>query len=152
VAGGESPAAEARFVRQRHSNPGPRIVTRARASALIVAVLFMLGLVIAWNLSLSVRTTLRWSALSWSYKRRVVALPPPADSFPRHIEWDGWGFLGNTVVYLVFDPSNALAAAVGKKDPVRSAQLPCDVYKVHRLASGWYTVQFYTDTSWDHCG
>ena len=69
------------------------------------------------------------------------------------MEWEGWGFpgAGNTVVYLVYEPADALAAASRKHTPGKYNGLPCTVYAVHRLEANWYTVQFYTDTDWTHC-
>ena len=127
-------------------------MTRPRASVVIAAVL-SLGLAVAWTVSPSARTSLRWSVRSRHYKGEVLALPAPADGYLKHIEWDGWGFpgAGNTAVYLVFDPSHALAAAAAKKKPGRLPGIPCDVYEVRQLESSWYTVLFYTDSSWDRC-
>jgi hypothetical protein len=70
----------------------------------------------------------------------------------KHIEWDGWGFAGEeSVVYLVFDPSDALSAVAPGKSPGKLAGIPCSVYRVRRFESHWYSVLFYTDTDWDHC-
>jgi hypothetical protein len=76
------------------------------------------------------------------------------DGYLRHVEWDGWGFpgAGNTVVYLVLDPTNGLAAAGTSGKPGAFPGLPCEVYKVRALDSTWYTVVFYTETDWEHCG
>jgi hypothetical protein len=123
-----------------------------RTSALVVGPMLMLGLGVAWILSLSVRTAVRWSLLAPFYKKEVLALPQPTDGLLKHIEWDGWGWAGqNTVVYLVLDSSNALAAAATKIGPVRPVGLPCDVYQVRQLEREWFTVHFYTNTSWEHC-
>jgi hypothetical protein len=95
---------------------------------------------------------MRWTLSSSRYKRQVLALPPTADGYLKHMEWDGWGFpgAGNTVVYLVYDPSQKLAAASGKSG--KFPGIPCDVYRVRGLSNNWYTVWFYTETDWEHCG
>ena len=110
-----------------------------------------LALAVAWSLSASVRTSVKWAVSSGHYKREVLALPPPADGYLKHIQWDAWGFLSSTVVYLVYDPTNALAPAAAAKKSGRFTGLPCDVYRVHQLDRSWYTVHFYADTSWQDC-
>jgi hypothetical protein len=92
--------------------------------------------------------------LIWSrdYKAEVVAQPPPANGDLKHLDWDGWGWGGeNTEVYLVFDPTDSLAAAAGSHQPGKFNGLPCEVDRVFRLESNWYAAQFYTGTDWDHC-
>lgn len=128
--------------------------SRVSVAALIAVLLLSVGLAGAWTLSPSARTTLRWSISSGHYKRQVLALPPPMDGYLRHVEWDRWGFpgAGNTVVYLVLDPTNGLAAAATSGKPGAFPGLPCEVYKVRALESTWYTVVFYTETDWEHCG
>ena len=120
------------------------------ASAATVAML-SLALAVACTLSSSVRTNVRWAVRSQHYKREVDALPLPADGYLKHVEWDGWGFpgAGNTVVYLVHDPSNGLAAAAASKTSGRFVGLPRDVYRVRQLERNWYTVHFYTETTWE---
>lgn len=101
----------------------------------------------------------RWRLKSDSYKREVLAQPtaevlgrPELDKGLRHIEWDGWGWGGNyTVVYLVFDPDNGLANAASSGSKGKYPGIPCEVYRVRRLESHWYTVHFYTDSDWNHC-
>ena len=69
------------------------------------------------------------------------------------MEWDGWGFpgAGDTNVYLVFDPSDSLISASKSRSPGKYKGMPCEIYRVRRLESQWYSVVFYTDTDWDHC-
>ena len=94
----------------------------------------------------------RWLVNSARYKREVLAPPTGSTVGLKHIEWDGWGFGGNdTVVYLVFDPDNALAHAARSGLAGKYRGLPCEVYRVRRFQSQWYTVQFYTDTDWNGC-
>jgi hypothetical protein len=67
----------------------------------------------------------------------------------KHIQWDGWGWGGNnTVVYLVFDP---LAHGATSGSAGNYPGIPCEIYRVRRLESQSYTVQFYTDSDWNHC-
>jgi hypothetical protein len=62
---------------------------------------------------------------------------------------DGWGFAGSdTVVYVVFDPTNSLAGAAKSRAPGKFKGIPCEVSRVRRLESQWYSVVFYTDTDW----
>jgi len=67
----------------------------------------------------------------------------------KHIEWDGWGWGGqDTTVYLVYDPADSLAAAAKGQKPGKFNGIPCEVLRVRRLESYWYTVQFYTNEFW----
>lgn len=94
----------------------------------------------------------RWLFESGKYKREVLAQPPGPPQLLKHVEWDGWGWGGNdTTVYLVFDPNNALAHAASNGSAGKYLGIPCEVYRVRRLENHWYTVQFYTDSDWNHC-
>ena len=129
----------------------------ARKKLRSVSILSMLA--IFWVLSvplfknyLAVRSAARWLIWSDDYKARVVAQPAPANGDLKHLDWDGWGWGGeNTEVYLVFDPTDSLAAAAGSHQPGKFNGLPCEVDRVFRLESNWYAAQFYTGTDWDHC-
>ena len=129
----------------------------ARKKRRSVSILSMLA--IFWVLSvplfknyLAVRSAARWLIWSDDYKARVVAQPAPANGDLKHLDWDGWGWGGeNTEVYLVFDPTDSLAAAAGSHQPGKFNGLPCEVDRVFRLESNWYAAQFYTGTDWDHC-
>jgi hypothetical protein len=91
----------------------------------------------------------RWLFLSSSYKSKVLAQPVSASGELRHIEWDGWGWAGqDTTVYLVFEPTDALSVAAKSQQPSKFGGIPCEVYRVRRLESHWYTVQFYTNEFW----
>jgi len=110
----------------------------------------------SWGLlknALDVRSEARWLFQSKEYKAKVLAEPVPANGELRHIVWDGWGFAGIAVtdVFLVFDPNDSLSAAAKSHSPGKFGGIPCEVYRVHRLESHYYTVFFYSDTSWDHC-
>jgi hypothetical protein len=123
-----------------------------------LAVLSMLVvyLTVTWVLFMNsevVRTTTRWLLRSRNYKAKVLAQPDSTDGTLRHIEWDGWGFpgAGNTVVYLVFVPNESLLMAASSHAAGKFDGIPCEIYRVNRLESHYYTVLFYTDTDWDHC-
>jgi hypothetical protein len=97
-----------------------------------------------------VRDHVRWFALSGGYKARVLAQSTPTNEGFKHVEWDGWGFagIGDTTVFLVFDPNDSLAQASRMQPPVKARGLPCEVYRVRRLEKQWYAVGFYTETYW----
>jgi len=98
------------------------------------------------------RTAGRWLLFSREYKRSVLAQPEPVKGELRHVEWDAWGWGGNnTWVYLVFDPQDGLREEVRSRSHGSFSGIPCGVARVRRLQPGWYTVQFYTDTSWNQC-
>jgi hypothetical protein len=93
----------------------------------------------------------RWLLNSAKYKREVLAQVGSATDL-KHIEWDGWGWGGSdTVIYLVFDPDDALNRAASSGAAGKYPGLPCEVYRVRRLESQWYTIHFYTDADWNHC-
>ena len=130
-----------------------RTVRRQPLAALSMGILFAISLAIFWKTSSDVRRAGRWLFEAKAYKSEVLAQPMPSPNELKHVEWEGWGFpgAGDTVVYLVHDPSDALAAASSTHAPGKYSGLPCTVYAVHRLEKNWYTVQFYTDTKWTHC-
>lgn len=99
------------------------------------------------------RFDVRWFVTASDYKREVLMQPVPASGQLRHTEWDGWGFVpsGNTVVYVVYDPSNSLLESSKPNAHMSVSGLPCDVSRVKRLEENWYAVVFYTDTDWEHC-
>jgi hypothetical protein len=111
---------------------------------------------ISWGLfknSLELRTATRWLLWSKDYKTKVLTQPDSANGALKHIEWDGWGFpgAGDTVVYLVFDPTDSLSTEVKGHAPGHFSGIPCEVLRVRRLESHYYSVLFYTETDWDHC-
>jgi hypothetical protein len=127
---------------------------RQTLPALAMAVVFLCALWLLFHISDDVRTTGRWLIGSRRYKTEVLAQPKSANDELKHVEWDGWGFAGSgdTTVYLVFDPNDSLAVAAKSRSPGKFSGIPCEVPDVHRLEAHWYTVLFYTDTDWDHCG
>jgi hypothetical protein len=94
---------------------------------------------------------LKWTVWSNTYKKQVLEQKIQPGKL-KHIEWNGWGWAGqDTTVFLVYDPADALSAAAQGGRPGKYPGLPCGVYRVHRLESQWYTVQFYTGTYWNYC-
>jgi hypothetical protein len=117
----------------------------------MIAIFWVLSVPLFKNY-LAVRSAARWSIWSRDYKANVMAQPTPANGDLKHLDWDAWGWGGeNTEVYLVFDPTDSLAAAAGSHQPGKFNGLPCEVDRVFRLESNWYAAQFYTGTDWDHC-
>jgi hypothetical protein len=98
----------------------------------------------------AIRNAARWSLSSRRYTAEVLAQPAPPNGELKHIEWDGWGFpgAGDTIVYLVFDPTDSLAAAAKRRQPGKFAGIPCTVLLVSRMQDCWYAISFYTDERW----
>ena len=122
-------------------------------SVLLTVVLFCAACWVLFRFSDDVHTVCRWTVHKDAYKARVLAQPSATDGSLKHVEWDGWGFpgAGDTVVYLVFDPNDSLAPAATVRSPGKLRGIPCQVLRVRRLESQWYTVLFYTETDWEHC-
>lgn len=93
---------------------------------------------------------LRWTLWSHRYRSELLAQPAPANGQLKHVEWEssGWGPIGPTIVYLVFDPADSLSAAAKSHLPGKFSGIPCEVPRVQRLESYWYAVTFYTEESW----
>jgi hypothetical protein len=105
-----------------------------------------------WKSSMDIRPAERWLLHSRTYKAEVLAQPSPKNGELQHMEWDGWGFAGSdTVVYLVYDPNDSLVPAVRSHSSGNFNGIPCEVWRVHRLESHWYSVVYYTSTAWDDC-
>src|SRR5271157_2347825 len=97
-----------------------------------------------WNYP-TAKTTARWLLWSRDYKSQVLSQPSSSSGDLKHIEWDGWGWAGmNTAVYLVFDPTDSLSPAAKNHQSGRLNGVPCEVFRVRRLESQWYTAQLYT--------
>jgi hypothetical protein len=119
---------------------------------LSMLVVFWLASWVLLKNELEVRSDVRWIFVSKDYKAKVQSQPLPAIGELKHIEWDGWGFAGmDTVVYLVFDPSDSLATEIKSHTSGKFNGIPCQVNHVGRLESHYYTVLFYTETGWDSC-
>jgi len=122
---------------------------RRRQSLLALVIFLAVSAALVKNYS-AIRDECRWVVWSHEYKAKVLGQRDSATGELKHIEWDGWGFpgAGDTTVYLVFDPTNALSAAARSHRPGKFAGLPCEVPLVRRLESHWYAVRFYTDEWW----
>ena len=130
-----------------------RTVRRQSMAAVSMVVVFGAVSWLLFRVSDDVRTTGRWLIQSRKYKAEILGQPNPANGELKHAEWDGWGFAGSgdTVVYLVFDPNDSLAAAAKSHSPGKYNGIPCKVPNVRRLENRWYTVLFYTGTDWNDC-
>ena len=130
-----------------------RTMRRQSVAALAMVVVFASVSWLLFRVSDDVRTTGRWLIESHKYKAEILAQPDSANGELKHAEWDGWGFAGagDTIVYLVFDPNDSLAAAARSRSAGKYKGIPCEVPQVRRLENRWYTVLFYTDTDWKHC-
>jgi hypothetical protein len=130
-----------------------RTIRRQRIAALLMLVVFFAASWLLFRVSDEVRTAGRWFLQSGRYKAEILAQHEPKNGELKHAEWDGWGFggVGDTVVYVVFDPDDSLAVAAKSHSPGKYSGIPCQVPKVRCLESHWYTVLFYTDTDWGHC-
>jgi hypothetical protein len=125
---------------------------RRRQSLLALAIFLLVSAIFVRSYS-AIRDECRWLVWSHRYKVRVLAQRDVTAGELKHIEWDGWGFpgAGDTTVYLVFDPTDALSAAAKSHRPSKPSGLPCEVPLVRRLERHWYAVRFYTDERWG-CG
>jgi hypothetical protein len=133
------------------SKSRPKRLTVLSALA-VIWVLTPLLFLVHLRYQFAIRTTARWLAWSRDYKGKLLAQPASANGDLRHVEWDSWGWAGNnTVVFLVFDPTDSLSAAAVNDHPGKYAGIPCEVPSVGRLESNWYTVVFYTDQNWGEC-
>ena len=86
------------------------------------------------------RPILRWTLWSHRYKSELLSQPAVANGQLKHLEWEisGWGPVGPTIVYLVFDPGDSLLAAAKSHQPGQFSGIPCEVPRVLRLESRWY--------------
>jgi hypothetical protein len=95
---------------------------------------------------------LRWQLTKNADRAALPAQPSPPNHEFKHLDWDGWGFAGmDTEVYLVYDPADSLDVPAESGRPGKYAGIPCNVFRVRRLESHYFAVQFYTDTGWDAC-
>jgi hypothetical protein len=122
---------------------------RCLSMASMLAIYWVISAALVVNYS-AIRSAARWFVWSQRYKASVLAQPDSANGEWKHIEWDGWGFpgAGDTTVFLVFDPTDSLAAAAKSHQAGKFNGIPCKVPLVSRLESRWYAVVFYTDEYW----
>ena len=101
----------------------------------------------------TLRPQLRWLLWSNRFKAAVLAQANPARGQFRHIEWDGWGGapVGDWTSYVVFDPTDSLAAAFNSHLPGKFKGIPCDVDEVRRLETHWYSVTLSMNEWWEQC-
>jgi hypothetical protein len=124
-----------------------------RTAGLVMIAIFGITAFFVSAESLDLRYDTRWILNSKSYKTLLLSEPENPEEGLKHIEWDGSGFAGvaNVHVYLVYDSGDKLSGAkVGPSG--KPPGIPCNFLEVQRMESHWYSVQFYTDTSWDDCG
>jgi hypothetical protein len=124
---------------------------RRQSLSMLVTIVALLGT--SWVLLKNegtIRPSLRWLLWSHRFKAEVLAQPAPSNGELTHMQWDATGFAGvaNTTVYLVFDPTDSLAEAAKSRSPGKFTGMPCEVLRVLRLESHWYSVLFYTDEEW----
>jgi hypothetical protein len=98
----------------------------------------------------ALRSSLRWLLWSQHFKAELLAQPSPPNGELRHLEWDATGFAGvaNSTLYVVFDPSDALASVTRSG---KVAGVPCEILLARQLEKHWYAVRFYTDEEWGDC-
>lgn len=120
----------------------------------VLCVLSFAAFAIAWSFDyFGWHSRVKWLLHANAYKTEVMSEPVRQDGFLRHREWDGWGMpgVGDTVLYLVFDPRDQLLDASKTGKPGKYQGIPCSVVRVRRLGKNWYTVRFYTEQDWNNC-
>lgn len=101
-----------------------------------------------------IRSTARWALNAGGYKKSVMAQPASRGGEMKHVLWDASGSVpsGFTLMYLVYDPEDSLAAAALNGESGKMPGIPCRVDRVHRLDSHWYTVLLPDGSNWSDCG
>src|SRR5664280_3012128 len=89
-------------------------------------------LVVSWALLVNenaLRPALRWMLFSQRYKSELLAQPASANGELKHLQRDvwGWGPIGPTIVYLVFDPNDSLSTAAKSRRAGQFGGMPCEV-------------------------
>jgi hypothetical protein len=101
--------------------------------------------------SIRTRELYRWLLWSNRYRENVLAQPVSPIGEHKSTEWDHWTYNDSTAVaYLVYDPSDNLRLMT-HIDPVRKADLPCEIERVDRLESRWYSVVLLKGPSRSSC-
>ena len=115
---------------------------------LFTSVGYALCLVCLGRFSTEMRVEVRWLRHSKELKTEVLSSKQPEGNGLRHVEVDVFGARGyHTETHLVFSPDDELR----NYSSTHRAGLPCEVWKVRRLQKQWYSVTFYSGTSWDRC-
>ena len=128
---------------------------RQRRQTPAIATMFFVYCLVTWGMwrnSSNLRDIGRWFFSAKHYKAEVLAQPTPLSGL-KHWEWESSGFAGvaNRSVYVVYDPDDSLKLAARHNTPIKAIGLPCVVPRVVRLERDWYSVEFYTDSSWEAC-
>ena len=138
---------------------------------LVIVILRQTGRTLAWLLAAvvflvtsgtmlttqdAIRPSLRWALWSHRIKAQVLAQAFRAEEL-KHFEWDGWGWgpTGDWTAYVVYDPTDSLlVAAKDSRQGIyrRYKGIPCEVDRVRRLESHWYSVVLGMNEEWDRCG
>jgi hypothetical protein len=121
-------------------------------STFAVLLVYALFKYLTWQVEYDLHMEAKWLEHGQRYRSELASRerPPPGEF--RHINWDGWGFVGiSTEAFLVYDPDDTLAAAAATGAPGRYAGIPCAVQRVRRLEPHYYTALFYTDSEWTDC-
>jgi cell division protein FtsW (lipid II flippase) len=127
----------------------------SKQQKLAIASMLVIYCASSWILlhnALDIRSHLRWLFQSNDYKARLLSQPVPTNSELRHIPWEryGWATI-DTDVDLVYDPNDVLLNQIKTHSEGKFLGIPCAVYQIHRLEPHWFTVRFYTSTSWNEC-
>ena len=123
---------------------------------LAIASMLVIYCFFAWilsNNSEQIRSHLRWLFDSRDYKAKLLSQPTPSNGELRHIAWERYGWVTiNTDIDLVYDPEDTLLDQTRAHGEGKFTGIPCPVYQIHRLEPHWFTIRFYTDTTWNQCG
>jgi hypothetical protein len=86
---------------------------RRRLSSLLMLIVYLAVSSILVENYAAVRDVARWMLWSSNYKSEMKRHPISHVGELGHVEWDDWGFAGagETVEYIVFDPSDSLGAS-----------------------------------------
>jgi len=122
-------------------------------SMLLTIVVFLAGSGLLIKNQRTLRPTLRWLLWSHRYKAEVLAQAAPANGELKHIEWDGRGgaLVDDWTAYVVFDPTDSLSAAAKSRSHGKFSGIPCNVDRVRRLESHWYSVELAVNEWWGLC-
>ena len=109
---------------------GVRNRKRLQASAALALVAVIAISFTALKLQEPIRESLRWLLWSNRFKTELLLAPSPRRGELRHIEWQATGFAGvaNDTIYLVYDPTDALASAARVGSPGRTIAFPALIF------------------------
>ena len=123
------------------------VVKRWIRPASLFAVLFFLIVSVSMFFSTEhIRPWARWLVASGNYKKLVLQQTPDSQTGLRHIEWDGWGWVGSdTSVELVYDPTDTLAYEIKHNPKGRFWEIAEKTQSIQQLGRGWYSLTLYAD-------